>query len=226
MVTVLGDIVRWSCASCGQTNADRAKFCVGCGAVKPTPAPFGGWTCGSCREPNPESTTSCTACGAAKPAGGLTHAGCEGPTEGSEIDLICDAMETGERADPSVPSNQRYATEEGTEQARLGDVEVDIAKDSLIDSLNQLIIQSDMPNDQTNALQEKPLRQEPVILQTEAPLASGFMQGKFSCACEPCEPASGDRVLVSAPVPSALPRSQVTRRQAVQPAPQPAWQLR
>ena len=67
---------------------------------------------------------------------------------------------------------------------------------------------------------------EPEIIQNEAPMTSGVMQGMFSCACEPCEPASGDRVLVSAPVPSALPSSQVTRRQAVQPAPQPAWQLR
>ena len=116
-------------------------------------------------------------------------------------------------------------SESGVE-AGLGDVEVDIAKDSLIDSLNQMIIQSDMSNDQKKAVQEKSLHEEPVILQSENPAVSGFTQGMFSCACEPCEPASGDRVLVSAPVPSALPRSQVTRRPAVQPAPQPAWQLR
>jgi hypothetical protein len=33
---------------------------------------------------------------------------------------------------------------------------------------------------------------EPEIIQSEAPMGFGVKQGMFSCACEPCEPASGD----------------------------------
>ena len=59
---------------------------------------------------------------------------------------------------------------------------------------------------------------EPEIIQNEAPMTSGVMQGMFSCACEPCapvsggacEPVSGDPVLVS-----ALPSSQVNAHLAV-----------
>merc|ERR1711937_196769 len=82
-------------------------------------------------------------------------------------------------------------TSETTLEIDFGDVAVEVEK-------------ADMLNDQTKTVQEPEmfLRE-----QTEAPLASGFMQGMFSCACGPCEPASGDRVLVSAPAPSTLPRS-------------------
>ena len=46
---------------------------------------------------------------------------------------------------------------------------------------------------------------EPEIIQSEAPMGFGVRQGMFSCACEPCEPASGDPLQAV-----AKPSSQVT----------------
>jgi hypothetical protein len=47
-------------------------------------------------------------------------------------------------------------------------------------------------------VEEVPLFKEQEILPSEAPAASGFMQGMFSCACEPCEEVPGCPVVVSA----------------------------
>ena len=94
----------------------------------------------------------------------------------------------------------RYNSESGFE-TDLGGVTIEIEKEQTADN-------------QMESLREVPLfsfspHQEPEILQTDAPVGFGFMQGMFSCGCEPCGSASGDRVLASAPAPSALSRSQV-----------------
>ena len=81
----------------------------------------------------------------------------------------------------------------GTVDIDFGDVTVEVEK-------------AEMSNDQMKTVQEPELL---LREQTEAPVASGFMQGMFSCACAPCEPASGDRVLVSPRAPPTLPNSQV-----------------
>jgi hypothetical protein len=66
------------------------------------------------------------------------------------------------------------------------------------------------------------------VIQSDAPVGFGIKQGMFSCACEPCESASGDPVLDSGgPVlVSALPSSLGTMQPALQPALQQAAQLR
>jgi hypothetical protein len=52
-------------------------------------------------------------------------------------------------------------------------------------------------NDDMEARPTTPSPEEPEILQSEAP--PQFRQSMFSCACEPCETASGDPLLASAP---------------------------
>ena len=55
--------------------------------------------------------------------------------------------------------------------------------------------------DVTVEFEEVPLFKEIEASQTEAPEASGFMQGWFSCSCEPCKDTSGRPVVVS-PLPN------------------------
>ena len=77
-------------------------------------------------------------------------------------------------------------------------------------------------NEHMEAQPKTPRLTDPVIIQSAAPM--GFMPGIFSCdpdifSCDPCDPAPGDRALVSA-VPSVqVKRSSVSindRRRALQ----------
>ena len=52
-------------------------------------------------------------------------------------------------------------------------------------------------SEQVEAQPEILRHREPEVIQSEAPVGLGVMQGMFSCVCEPCEPASGDLVKVS-----------------------------
>jgi hypothetical protein len=63
-------------------------------------------------------------------------------------------------------------------------------------------------------MEEIPRHKDPEVI--EAPVGFGVGQGMFSCACKPCEPASGDPVHASsdAMLVPALPSSQVKGRLA------------
>ena len=124
-------------------------------------------------------------------------------------------FDRGDLAEPFSPTSPKFDDGYGDEsrvETDLGDVAVEVeASDRLLTNLNEHM----------KAQPEIPRHTDPVIIQSAAPM--GFMPGIFSCACDhqcdPCDPAPGDRGLVSG-VPSVqVKRSSVSindRRRALQ----------
>jgi hypothetical protein len=93
-------------------------------------------------------------------------------------------------AEPLSPTSPKY--HDAYASTDLGDVAVEVGA-------------AEIAKEQMEAQPAMPRYQEPEIIQSEAPMGIG---GMFSCsACEPCEPSSGEPVLVSAMMSREVPDS-------------------